>query len=136
MHVDPTRDQFDHLKSLPRDEPISMLNLVLLRERAAYPDGREATGAEAYTAYGRESSPIFKRVGGELIWRGDPRAVLIGPESEVWHIAFMARYPTVGRFLEMVTAPDYQAIVFHRQAAVADSRLIAMGDRKPEGRFG
>jgi len=28
----------------------------------------------------------------------------------------------------MVTNPDYQAIVFHRQAAVKDSRLIRMSE--------
>ena len=51
----PTREHFDAFKALPRDTPILMLNLIRLRERAAYPDGRRATGAEAYAAYGRES---------------------------------------------------------------------------------
>ena len=69
-HVDPERAQFDAFKALPRDEPVMMLNLLRFREQAAYEDGREATGAEAYAAYGKESGPVFRRVGGEIIWRG------------------------------------------------------------------
>lgn len=136
MNIDPTRPQFEAFKALPRDRPVNMLNLVKLRERADYADGRNASGREAYDAYGRESGPVFARVGGEIIWRGLPQAVLIGPLDEGWDIAFIARYPTVGAFLEMVTDPAYQAIVHHRQAAVADSRLIAMGDREAGPGFG
>ena len=126
--IDPTRAQFEQFKSLPRDKPINMLNLVKLRYKAAYEDGRDATGAEAYKAYGSGSLPIFQKVGGSIIWRGAPKAILIGPEAEAWHLSFIARYPTLGAFLAMVTDPDYQAVVHHRQAAVEDSRLIAHAD--------
>jgi len=40
-HVDPTREQFDAFKALPRDALITMLNLGRYRERAAYPDGHD-----------------------------------------------------------------------------------------------
>lgn len=136
MNIDPTRKQFEAFKTLPRDKPVNMLNLVKLRYKAAYEDGREATGAEAYKAYGAASAPIFKKAGGEIVWRGAPKSVLIGPEAEAWHVAFIARYPTAGDFLAMVTDPAYQAIVFHRQAAVEDSRLIAMGELAAAGSFG
>jgi uncharacterized protein (DUF1330 family) len=127
-NVDPTREQFEQFKNLPRDQPVMMLNLVRLLEQANYADGRSASGAEAYTSYGETSGKVFRRVGGEIIWRGKPQSVLIGPVDEQWDVAFIARYPTAAAFLEMVTDPDYQAIVFHRQAAVADSRLIRMGE--------
>lgn len=122
-YIDPERGQFEAFKALPRDEPIMMLNLLRFRDRAAYDDGREATGAEAYDAYGRESAPVFQRVGGEIIWRGAPEVVLIGPQKH-WDLIFIARYPTAGAFLEMVTDPQYREAVKHRQAAVLDSRLI------------
>jgi uncharacterized protein (DUF1330 family) len=124
-HIDPTREAFEAFKALPRDEPLEMLNLIRLREQADYPDGRSATGLEAYRAYGRFSAPIFQRVGGRILWRGAPRAVLIGPQDEHWELSFIARYPSAAAFLEMVTDPAYQAdAVPHRQAAVLDSRLI------------
>ncbi len=63
-YVDPTRAAFDVFKSLPRDTPINMLNLVRYRDLAAYPDGHEHagkgwTGARAYEEYGTTSGPIF-----------------------------------------------------------------------------
>ena len=123
-YVDPDREQFEAFKKLPRDKSIMMLNLLCFREQAAYDDGRQATGADAYAAYGRESSPIFQRVGGEIIWRGRPEVMVIGPTDKHWDMIFIARYPTAGAFLEMVTDPDYRIAVRHRQAAVKDSRLI------------
>lgn len=123
-YIDPERDQFVAFKSLARDRPVMMLNLVRFREKAAYQDDREATGAEAYAAYGRESAPVFARVGGEIIWRGKPELTLIGPQQEHWDLIFVARYPTAGAFLEMVTDPAYRQAVKHRQAGVLDSRLI------------
>jgi uncharacterized protein (DUF1330 family) len=131
-YIDPERDQFEAFKELPRDRPILMLNFLRFRDEAAYPDGREASGAEAYAAYGRDSGPIFRRVGGEIVWRAQPELMLIGPPDKQWDLIFVARYPTAGAFLEMVTDPDYREAVKHRQAAVADSRLIRLREA-PEG---
>lgn len=130
-YVDPERDQFDAFKALPRDNPVTMLNLLRFREIAAYGDGREATGAEAYAAYGRESAPVFHRVGGEIVWRGVPEIFLIGPPDKRWDLVFIARYPTANAFLEMVTDPQYREAVKHRQAAVRDSRLIRTTEAAP-----
>ena len=136
-HVDPERAAFDAFKALDRDEPIEMLNLIRLRDRAAYDDGRAATGAEAYAAYGARSARIFGKVGGSILWRGAPRLTLIGPPGERWDIAFVARYPSAGAFLAMVTDPEYQReAVPHRRAAVADSRLIRHAALPPLDRFG
>ena len=123
-YIDPERHQFEAFKALPRDEPIMMLNLLRFREKAAYPDGREVTGAEAYDTYGAESAPVFHRVGGGIVWRGKQEVMLIGPEEKHWDLIFIARYPTAAAFLEMVTDPQYREAVKHRQAAVLDSRLI------------
>lgn len=123
-HVDPERKQFEVFKTLPRDEPIMMLNLLRFRDRANYHDGRDVSGAEAYAAYGRDSAPVFQRVGGEIVWRGRPEVTLIGPQDEHWDLIFIARYPTAGAFLDMVTDPAYREAVKHRQAAVLDSRLV------------
>ena len=49
-HIDPTKEVFAQFRTNDRPGPIHMLNLVRLRAMAAYPDGRQATGAEAYAA--------------------------------------------------------------------------------------
>ena len=123
-HIDPTRPQFDAFKDLPRDTPLNMLNLVRLRAHAAYPDGRSATGAQAYAAYGRDSAPVLARVGGHILWRGSFETMLIGPDTERWDHCFIAFYPNAAAFLAMVTDPEYREAVKHRQAGVLDSRLI------------
>jgi len=126
-HVDPTREAFDQFKQLPRDTVIMMLNLVYLKDEVTYPDGEVVSGREAYRRYGETSLPIFQKVGGEIIWRGEPEAVLTGPAEEHWDIAFIAQYPNAGAFFAMIKDPDYATAVVHRQLAVRDSRLIRMG---------
>ena len=135
-HIDPTRETFGEFRRLPDDGPVHMLNLVKLRAEAAYPDGRAATGAEASAAYGRESGPIFRRVGGRIAWSGDFKLMLIGPQDERWDICFIAEYPSGAAFVEMVKDPDYQKAVVHRQAAVADSRLVRMAPKPTGAGFG
>ena len=125
-YIDPTKETFAAFRAGDRPGPIHMLNLVRLRERAAYPDGREATGAEAYAAYGRDSGPAFARLGGSIIWRGRFELMLIGPPDERWDLCFIAQYPSIAAFVEMIRDPVYREAVKRRQAAVEDSRLIRL----------
>lgn len=137
-YVDPTRAAFDLFKSLPRDTPINMLNLIQYRDIAAYPEGHDHagkgwTGARAYEEYGATSAAIFERLGGHIIWRGGFETVLTGPVDEQWDAAFIAAYPNAGAFLAMVTDPDYKLAVVNRQAAVATSRLVRFAPLGIEG---
>ncbi|MFO1238990.1 MAG: DUF1330 domain-containing protein [Sphingomonadaceae bacterium] len=129
LSVDPSRENFDAFKALPRDTPIHMLNLLRFRDKAAYPSGhaladKGLTGRQAYAEYGRTSGPVFTRVGGSIVWRGRMETMVIGPTDKHWDMAFIAHYPNAGAFLEMVTDPDYRNAVVNRQAAVLTSRLI------------
>lgn len=127
--VDPTRQQFDAFKSLDRDHSIEMLNLVRFRDLANYPGDHELardglTGAEAYALYGKHTAAILASVGGSILWSAKFESTLIGPTDEVWNAMFIARYPSGHAFLAMISDPDYQRAVVHRQAGVATSRLI------------
>ena len=99
-------------------------------------DGRVATGLEAYRAYGRESGPVFRRLGGRQVWIGRPELVLIGPAQERWDIAFIAEYPSGAAFIEMLRDPVYREAVKHRQAGVEESRLIRMAPLAAGAGFG
>lgn len=135
-YIDPTREQFAVFRDMQRSGPIHMLNLVRLRAKAAYPDGREATGADAYRAYARESGPVFRRVGGRQHWIGRFELMLIGPTTERWDRVFIAEYPSVDAFVDMIRDPVYREAVKHRQAAVEDSRLIRLEPGSPGRDFG
>jgi uncharacterized protein (DUF1330 family) len=135
-HIDPTKETFAAFRSSDRPGPIHMLNLVRFRDKAAYPDGRSATGAEAYAAYGRDSHPVFSRLGGRVVWRGNFELMLIGPSDERWDECFIAEYPSVAAFVEMIRDPVYREAVKHRQAAVLDSRLIRLAPAAAGSGFG
>lgn len=135
-HVDPTKETFATFRESNRPGPIHMLNLVRLHAHARYPDGRQATGAEAYAAYGRESGPVFKRLGGRIVWQGRFELMLIGPAEERWDHCFIAEYPSVDAFVEMIRDPVYREAVKHRQAAVEDSRLIRTAPLRLGDSFG
>jgi uncharacterized protein (DUF1330 family) len=126
MHIDPDKARFQGFKDLPREGVIHMLNLVRVRPEAQYADGRKATGAEAYAAYGRESGPVFERLGGRIVWRGRMDFMLIGPDSERWDYCFIAEYPNADAFIGMLRDPIYREAVKHRSAGVEDSRLIRL----------
>lgn len=135
-YIDPTKEGFAAFRALPDEGPIHMLNLVRVRAQAVYPDGRQATGVEAYRAYGRESAPVFKRVGGRQYWIGRFDFMLIGPPDERWDFVFIAEYPNPAAFVEMIRDPAYREAVKHRQAAVEDSRLIRCKPLTPGEGFG
>ena len=128
-YIDPSPANFAKFKALPRDEPIHMLNLLLYRDAAAYPDGHEHagkgwSGRRAYEEYGKTSGPIFREVGGEIVWRGAFQTMVTGPEAREWHDGFVAQYPTAAAFFAMITNPEYQKAVVNRTAALMDSRLV------------
>ncbi|SDI08290.1 DUF1330 domain-containing protein [Lutimaribacter saemankumensis] len=134
-HTAFTSEGFREFRDNDRPGPIHMLNLVKLRARAEYEDGRSATGREAYAAYGRESAPVFERLGGRIVWRGAMEQMLIGPQDEAWDLCFIAEYPSVQAFIEMIKDPQYRKAMEHRQAGVADSRLVRMSPITSGGNF-
>lgn len=135
-YVDPTKETFAAFRAHDRPGPIHMLNLVRFRDTAVYADGRTATGAEAYAAYGRDSHAVFSRLGGRIVWRGTFELTLIGPSDEKWDECFIAEYPSVAAFVEMIRNPVYREAVKHRQAAVLDSRLIRLAPAASGSGFG
>ncbi len=129
VFIDPSPANFAAFKALPRDEPIHMLNLLRYREQAEYPEGHEHhgngwSGRRAYDEYGKTSGPIFRRVGGSIVWRGVFQTMVTGPDDMRWDDGFVAQYPGSAAFFEMIKDPDYQLAVVNRTAALVDSRLV------------
>jgi uncharacterized protein (DUF1330 family) len=129
--IEPSEAQLARFVEVEDGKPIVMINLLRYRERAAYEPGADAepcSGREAYERYGLHVLPLLARVGGKIRWRGDARASVIGPADEHWDDVLLVEYPSRSAFVSMVTSEDYRAIMHHRTAALADSRLIATMD--------
>ena len=129
------RETFKSFKNIDDNRPLHMLNLVQLKKEAIYPDGNITTGFEAYMRYGKESEPVFKKLGGSIVWRGDMLIGLIGPIDETWDICFIAEYPSVESFISMQYDETYRKAVEHRQIAVRTSRLIRMAPKNSGANF-
>ncbi|HVR91611.1 MAG TPA: DUF1330 domain-containing protein [Novosphingobium sp.] len=131
-HIDPSPENWALFKSLPRDTPIRMLNLIKFKEWADYPaghpnHGKGLTGREAYVIYKAGIAPIIAASGGGMVWQGPLECTVTGPADE-WDEAFVMGYPNSGAFMAMVKDAHYIAeVVPHRTAALADSRLIRFG---------
>lgn len=129
-YVNPGRENFDLFKSLPRDEPVDLLNMIRFRERALYPDGHDCadlgwSGARAFDEYFSRLLPFIDRLGGGIKWQGTFECVITGPAQFEWDRVFVMGFPSAGAFLALVTDPEYRAeVVDHRTAAVQDSRLV------------
>lgn len=139
--IDPSAANFQAFKDLPRDTPINMLNLLRYRERAEYPAGHEHagkgwSGRRAYQEYGITSGPIFRKLGGQILWRGRFETIVTGPEGEGWDDGFIAQYPNAGAFFAMIKDPDYQRAVVNRTAALIDSRLVRFAPGEAGEGFG
>lgn len=140
-YIDPSPANFQAFKDLPRDTPINMLNLLLYRDIAEYPEGHEHagkgwSGRQAYEEYGRTSGPIFRKLGGRILWRGRFETMVTGPEVREWHDGFIAQYPNAGAFFAMIKDPAYQKALVNRTAALVDSRLIRFAPGEAGEGFG
>lgn len=123
----PTRAQIAELSELDPSQPITMLNLLRFHPRAVYKDGdRGCSGREAYRIYMHSARGMIEHLGGSLVRQSSVLAGVIGPEDDVWDEMLLVSYPNVVAFQNMLRDPDYLAIVMHRTAALADSRLICL----------
>ncbi|MDE2412637.1 MAG: DUF1330 domain-containing protein [Sphingomonadales bacterium] len=128
-YIDPSRENWQTFKDLPRDRPIHMLNLIKFRDLADYPEGhpnhgKGLTGREAYAIYAEGFQRVVANDGAAMVWKAPMECVVTGPADE-WDEAFVMGYPNSASFMAMVRNEEYvRDVVPHRTAAVADSRLI------------
>ncbi len=120
-------------RRVPDGQPIVMINLLRYREWAAL-EGERLTGRQCYERYAEAVLPLLIAAGGRLVWRGQPRCSVIGPEEERWDDAVLVASPSRSDFERMVMKPEYQARAALRTAALEDSRLIATTTPRHIGR--
>lgn len=106
------------------DGPLALVNRFRLRERAAYADGREATGLEALLAYASTSVAALEKVGGRFLVSSAVIAPLFGTEDDS-DLVVVGWFPGRQALLDLLRDPDYRAAFEHRRAAVASEWVVA-----------
>jgi uncharacterized protein (DUF1330 family) len=95
--------------------PVVMLNLLRFR-----PDG----GQERYAEYGVAVAPCLEKVGGRIVFAGQPAAPLLGEDT--WDLVALVEYPSRQAFLDMIASPEYTAIGHLRTEALTRGQLHPM----------
>lgn len=120
----PSPKQLEEFGDDPHGKPISMVNLLKFRDKAAYPEshelhGKTMSGAEAYALYGAEVSKIIAGLGGEMTFFGQVERLMLGEVEELWDVVAIAKYPSRAAMAQMIASAEYQAIEVHRSAGLA-----------------
>lgn len=109
---------------------IVLLNLLKFREKADYSKfeqikpAEEITGEEAYQLYLESTLPELAKAGSRMIYYGQSKRFLIGPELEIWDALLVVEHESVKKFMEFAQNKAYLKNAGHRTAALEDSRLL------------
>ena len=116
----PNDEQLKGFDDNPDLGPIKMLNLVKLKDKAEYSDGRETklSGLEAYMLYGEEVKKHLEKVGAKIVFSGPVSRLMIGEIDELWDLVAVAEYPNRAAMLKMMTDPEYIKTSAHREACI------------------
>lgn len=119
--VMPTAEQIAGFFGAGEDGPFTMVNLLKFKDKAEYPDGRDAhlSGYEAYLRYGMAVGAHIEAVGGKPGYAGRVTGLMLGEVEELWDMVALAEYPSLAAFQAMVANPDYHRISEHRTAGLA-----------------
>ena len=110
----PSEANADLIAALPDTGPVVMVNMLRLRDRAAY------------KRYSELTMPLIKARGGTVIWAGDGEAVAYGDATaDRWDYVVLVRYPSRAAFLDMLASPEYAAANVHREQAVEKHVILA-----------
>ena len=115
--------------------PVTMLNLLRLRDVADYGDHPELapsepiSGREAYQLYIEHTLPFLRATGGDLTYLGEGGHFLVGPEDEAWDLAMLVRQDSLQSFVAFASNEEYLAGIGHRTAAAWDSRILPLVDQ-------
>jgi len=114
--------------ALQRDDgsEIYMLNLLKFRDKAVYADGRpsDLTGLQAYNIYGRAMTRMVMQAGGNLVFVGKVRGLLVGGGDAQWDQVAIMMYPSFKVMAAITGSQAYADIHIHREAGLAGQVLM------------
>lgn len=136
IYIDPTQESGKEFFMRQMEGEVIMLNLLKYREVADYSAHPELapetpiSGREAYKLYMKHTLPFLEEAGGELVFYGKGGHFLIGPMDESWDTVMLVKHKSAGKFMAFAQNLGYLKGVGHRTAALEDSRLLAIEEKK------
>jgi uncharacterized protein (DUF1330 family) len=126
MTIQPSAEQLKKFIEKIPSGPVTMLNLLKFKEKAAYADGRESnlSGQEAYGLYGIEMAKMIEADGGRIVFSAATNTLVIGEGELQWDMVAIAEYASLESFQKIMSSPEYQKIATHREAGLAHQLLI------------
>ena len=131
MFIVPTEETINYAKENHDDgKPLVQINLFSYNKNAKYKDSTLNTisGRDAYKKYSDIATKAVMKVGGKVLWWSRIRLTMIGPDKDKWDEVGVVWYPNMKKFLEMTEIDWYKTSFIHREAALADTRLITCYD--------
>lgn len=130
IFLDSTYEAVEALIGAGITGPLDVLTLLRFRDVADYvrtPDlAPEApiSGEAAYEEYEAMIRPVLDRLDSKVLYDGHPTRMLIGPPDEVWDRIAIVRHVSVPTMLGFAEHPEFLSAIGHRQAALADCRVM------------
>ena len=116
-------------KLMPENSPFVMVNLLRYKDQADYggrKDVSPCSGREAYyKGYSVPTFKIIRSLGGRVFYFGHIQIPVFAPKDEKWDDVLLVQYPAFSAVVALVSNPQYQANLHHREAALADTRVFA-----------
>jgi len=123
----PTADQFRAFRDDPHDGPLSQVNLLKFRVKAAYrpedPEfGEDVDGCTAYIRYSEAFTAAAADVGGSTSLLAITERYFIGGGD--WDAVLVNSFPSRKAFIATLNHPEYKDFSRHREAGLLCQDLI------------
>lgn len=117
--VNPSREQTEHMLTLPQHEPIGVLNLHRYHRQATDPySGENHSGRDIAMRYLKRGLLTFTRVGGAIRWSASGLGQLHGPDEPAWQVIALVNYPGRAAFASMLCNPAFHQVIPYRKAGL------------------
>ncbi len=125
-HLNFTPDQIEEMLQRNQDIPVVCLNYLKLRDIARYQDDFKGkkfkTGRKAYEEYGKHGQHTVLKL--DLF--GEFKFTIVGEDEQIWDNFVFVRYPSVKKFIEMITTKDFQDSSIQRSAGLENTILLSI----------
>ena len=109
------------LAAYPKDEPVTMINILKFREKS----GRgEESGEDAYRRYSINVFPLVQKAGAQVVWSGRIKGTIIGDYEDHPHVLLLVKYPNIQAFMDMAMSEEYQQVKHDREIALEYGGLL------------